>query len=263
MHRKFTKTNPPRKVIGVYDPLSAISAEQAGADALWLSSYSYSVSQGLPDLGLLPFSAEQAALLRISTAVNIPVFVDVDNAYGALEHALIIAKRAHDAGAAGICIEDKMSPKISSLYSGDQSILDIKLYAEIIQTIKSEVAGLDVWARLEGLNHQESVADVRQKIQICHNAGANCILVHNTKSTVSDLIDTIKDHDDVRIGVIPTNFMTRLHELEDQNLYAIVLANQLMRAAHRTFLEVTDLLLKDPVEVESRISPIKKINRLV
>nr|VFK23248.1 MAG: methylisocitrate lyase [Candidatus Kentron sp. MB]VFK28393.1 MAG: methylisocitrate lyase [Candidatus Kentron sp. MB]VFK74231.1 MAG: methylisocitrate lyase [Candidatus Kentron sp. MB] len=93
-----------QKIIGIYDSLSAM-----GADALWFSSYSYSASRGAPDLGLLPISSEQTGLLRISSAVNIPVYVDIDNGFGSAEHALEISKRARDAGAAGVCIEDKRS----------------------------------------------------------------------------------------------------------------------------------------------------------
>lgn len=253
----------PKMIIGVYDPLSAMAAERMGADALWLSSYSYSVSQGIPDLGLLPFSAEQSALIRISTAVNIPVIVDIDNGFGSVEHALNIARRSHDAGAAGICIEDKMSPKISSLYNGQQTLLKIDKFTEIIKTIKKDVADLEVWARLEGLNHQESVATIRRKINLCHDAGADCILVHNIKPRVDDLLSAIAGHKDVKIGIIPTNYMSSLHQLKDQKLHAIVLANQLLRAAYQAFVDITGTLLKEPSKVEPLIAPIEEINSLI
>nr|VFK56549.1 MAG: phosphoenolpyruvate phosphomutase [Candidatus Kentron sp. TUN]VFK62892.1 MAG: phosphoenolpyruvate phosphomutase [Candidatus Kentron sp. TUN] len=252
-----------QKIIGIYDPLSAMTAEAMGADALWFSSYSYSVSQGVPDLGLLPISSEQTGLLRISSAVNIPVYVDIDNGFGSAEHALEISKRARDAGAAGVCIEDKMSPKLSSLYGGKQTLLSAARYTGIIETIKRQVDGLEVWARIEGLNHNEPVMAVREKLRQCHLAGADCVIVHNTKLGIADLLAAIEGHDQIKIGIIPTTYMSKLADIARYEIYAIILANQLMRAVYSTLLSTSRLLVSDPTLVDEAISSVENINRLI
>lgn len=263
MHGNSDRTKGWPAVIGIYDPLSAMVAEQAGAKALWLSSYSYSVAQGLPDLGLLPFSAEQSALLRITSSVSVPVYVDIDNGLGSRRHAVNIAKRARDAGAAGVCIEDKMSPKVSSLYEGAQALLDIGVFADIVGAIKRDVPDLQVWARLEGLNYDESIATVRSKVRRCHDTGADCVIVHNVKPSVDDLLDVLAGHEGVQLGIIPTNFMSELPHFGDLDLHAVVLANQLLRAVYPIFGDTTRALLADPVGVERDVASIADINGLV
>nr|VFK12287.1 MAG: phosphoenolpyruvate phosphomutase [Candidatus Kentron sp. LPFa] len=243
--------------------MSAMAAEAMGADALWFSSYSYSVSQGVPDLGLLPISSEQTGLLRISSAVNIPVYVDIDNGFGSAEHALEISKRARDAGAAGICIEDKMSPKLSSLYGGEQTLLSTAHYSQIIETIKREVDGIEVWARIEGLNHNEPVMEVREKLRHCHLVGADCVIVHDTKPTIDNLLAVIEGHGKIKLGIIPTTYISKLADIARYDIYAIVFANQLIRSVYKTLLSTSQVLLSEPTLVDETISSVEDINRVI
>lgn len=64
-------------VPGVYDALSALLAEQAGFEALYLSGASIAYTRvGRSDVGLTTFSEVADALARITERVSLPVIVD-------------------------------------------------------------------------------------------------------------------------------------------------------------------------------------------
>ncbi len=97
---------------GVYDALSAALAEQAGAEALYLSGAGMAYTRlGRPDIGLMSMSeiAETIALAR--DRVSAPLIVDADNGHGNalnMQRTMRIFERA---GANALQIEDQSFPK--------------------------------------------------------------------------------------------------------------------------------------------------------
>src|SRR5215468_6199002 len=68
---------------GVYDALSALVAEQAGFEALYLSGASIAYTRlGRSDIGLTTFSEVEDTLARITERVTAPVIVDADTGFG-------------------------------------------------------------------------------------------------------------------------------------------------------------------------------------
>jgi 2-methylisocitrate lyase-like PEP mutase family enzyme len=97
---------------GVYDALTALVAEQAGFEALYLSGASIAYTRlGRPDIGLTTASEVEDTLARISDRVALPLIVDADTGFG---NALNVQRTVRDferAGAAMIQLEDQASPK--------------------------------------------------------------------------------------------------------------------------------------------------------
>ena len=63
-------------VPGVYDALTALLAQQAGMEAVFLSGSSVSYSQlGRPDIGLVTMSEMVEICARITDRIDIPVLV--------------------------------------------------------------------------------------------------------------------------------------------------------------------------------------------
>lgn len=102
----------PLLVPGVYDALTALLAEQAGFEALYLSGGAVAYSQlGRSDVGLTTASETANVLARITDRVALPVIVDGDTGYG---NALNVQRTVRDferAGAAMIQLEDQDFPK--------------------------------------------------------------------------------------------------------------------------------------------------------
>lgn len=97
---------------GVYDALSALLAEQAGFEALYLSGASIAYTRlGRSDVGLTTFTEVADTLARITERVRLPVIVDADTGFGNALNVMRTVKGFERAGAAMIQLEDQTFPK--------------------------------------------------------------------------------------------------------------------------------------------------------
>jgi 2-methylisocitrate lyase-like PEP mutase family enzyme len=97
---------------GVYDALSALVAEQAGFEALYLSGASIAYTRlGRSDVGLTTYSEVAETLARITERVTLPVIVDADTGFGNALNVMRTVKGFERAGAAMIQLEDQTFPK--------------------------------------------------------------------------------------------------------------------------------------------------------
>jgi 2-methylisocitrate lyase-like PEP mutase family enzyme len=97
---------------GVYDALTALVAEQAGFEALYLSGASVAYTRlGHADVGLTTFSEVQDTLARITERVTAPVIVDADTGFGNALNVQRSVRGFERAGAAMIQLEDQTFPK--------------------------------------------------------------------------------------------------------------------------------------------------------
>lgn len=104
----------PRALLapGVYDALSALIAEQAGFEALYLSGASIAYTRlGRSDVGLTTFTEVEDTLARIAERVSLPVIVDADTGFGNALNAQRTVRGLERAGAAMIQLEDQSFPK--------------------------------------------------------------------------------------------------------------------------------------------------------
>jgi 2-methylisocitrate lyase-like PEP mutase family enzyme len=97
---------------GVYDALSALIAEQAGFEALYLSGASIAYTRlGRSDIGLTTYSEVQDTLARITERVAVPVIVDADTGFGNALNVQRTVRGFERAEAAMIQLEDQTFPK--------------------------------------------------------------------------------------------------------------------------------------------------------
>lgn len=97
---------------GMYDALSALIAEQAGFEALYLSGASIAYSRlGRPDVGLTTYTEVADTLARVTERVSLPVIVDADTGFGNALNVQRTVRGLERAGAAMIQIEDQSFPK--------------------------------------------------------------------------------------------------------------------------------------------------------
>ena len=97
---------------GVYDALTALLAEQAGFEALYLSGASIAYTRlGRPDIGLVTASEVADTLSNIRERVSLPVIVDADTGFGNALNVIRTVKMLERAGASAIQLEDQSAPK--------------------------------------------------------------------------------------------------------------------------------------------------------
>ena len=123
---------------GVYDALSALIAEQAGFEALYLSGASIAYTRlGRPDIGLTTASEVEDTLARITDRVALPVIVDADTGFGNALNTQRTVRGFERAGAAMIQLEDQGFPKRCGHLEGKR----IVPAGEMVSKIKAAVDG--------------------------------------------------------------------------------------------------------------------------
>lgn len=97
---------------GVFDALSALLAEQAGFEAVYLSGASVAYTRlGRPDIGLVTASEVESTVENIRERVSVPVIVDADTGFGNAINVQRTVRMFERAGAAAIQLEDQSLPK--------------------------------------------------------------------------------------------------------------------------------------------------------
>lgn len=104
----------PRALLapGIYDALTALIAQQAGFEALYLSGASIAYTRlGRSDVGLTTYTEVEDTLARITERVSTPVIVDADTGFGNAINLQRTVRGLERAGAAMIQLEDQGFPK--------------------------------------------------------------------------------------------------------------------------------------------------------
>ena len=111
--RDSISTGTPVLMPGVWDPLSALLAEQAGFDAVFLSGFALAGTfLGEPDIGIIGQADMADAARRVCAAVpGVSVVVDADTGYGSTSSVARTVDLWEQAGAAGMFLEDQKWPK--------------------------------------------------------------------------------------------------------------------------------------------------------
>jgi 2-methylisocitrate lyase-like PEP mutase family enzyme len=97
---------------GIADPLTALLAHRAGAEALYLSGASIAYTRlGRPDIGLVSMSEVVETIQLVRDRVATPLIVDADNGYGNALNVQRTVRLFERAGASAIQLEDQSYPK--------------------------------------------------------------------------------------------------------------------------------------------------------
>jgi 2-methylisocitrate lyase-like PEP mutase family enzyme len=97
---------------GVYDLISALSADRMGFDAIYMTGYGVVASYlGLPDAGLASYADMKNRVETIVGRTNTPLIADADTGFGGLLNVDLAVRGYEMAGAAAIQIEDQEFPK--------------------------------------------------------------------------------------------------------------------------------------------------------
>jgi 2-methylisocitrate lyase-like PEP mutase family enzyme len=105
--------------LGAHDVFTARLIELAGLETVFIGGFGTSASLlGLPDVGLLTMTEMADAVRRMAQRVAIPVVADGDTGHGDLHNVVRTVQEFERAGAAGILIEDQVTPKRCGHFEG-------------------------------------------------------------------------------------------------------------------------------------------------
>jgi 2-methylisocitrate lyase-like PEP mutase family enzyme len=145
--RSILNTPGIHPVPGCYDALSTLLARRAGFPVAFISGYGVAASRfGLPDVGLISGSEMTDTLRAIASGIpDYPFLADGDQGYG---NAMNVRKTVVDfarAGAAGIMIEDQITPKRCGHLSGKEVVTRKEAKLRIRAAIEARTeSGMDI-----------------------------------------------------------------------------------------------------------------------
>jgi 2-methylisocitrate lyase-like PEP mutase family enzyme len=104
---------------GASDALTARIIELAGYPICYFTGAGFANTQfALPDVGLVTLSESVEQVRRVAAAVQVPVIADADTGYGNALNVIRTVREYEAAGAAGLQLEDQVSPKRCGHFSG-------------------------------------------------------------------------------------------------------------------------------------------------
>jgi carboxyvinyl-carboxyphosphonate phosphorylmutase len=178
---------------GAWDALSALLIEQTGFQGVYVTGGGIARSSGVPDIGLITMSEQVARVKMICDAVTVPVLADADTGYG---NALNLMRTVHEmeaAGAAGIHIEDQVTPKRCGHYEGKE-VIDRREFIKKIEAACAARRDEDfvIVARTDA-RAVMGLEEALQRGQACRHAGADVIFIEapQTVEEIRRIADTI------------------------------------------------------------------------
>jgi 2-methylisocitrate lyase-like PEP mutase family enzyme len=109
--------------LGAHDVFTARLVEASGLETVFLGGFGTAASMfGVPDIGLVTLTEMADAVRRMALRVSIPVVADGDTGHGELHNVARTVREFEQAGAAGVLLEDQVTPKRCGHFEGKQII---------------------------------------------------------------------------------------------------------------------------------------------
>ncbi len=223
-----------RLVAGAYDAMSAALVQRAGFDAVWASGFSISASRLLPDCNAMTVEDLAERVAQMTPALEVPIVVDCDEGYGALDDTRRLVRRLAACGVAGVCIEDTVYPKTNSFCDDpSRALIELPVFAEKVKAVRDEAPHLAVIARTESLIAGYALQDAIDRADQMAQLGVDYLVIHSRYRTMDEfrwLACAWSGR--APLIVIPTLLEDgSWQELLDMGFAMVIYANQVLRAA--------------------------------
>lgn len=166
---------------GVYDALTALLAEQAGFEVLYLSGASIAYTRlGRPDIGLVTASEVADTLTNIRERVALPVIVDADTGFGNALNTVRTVKMFERAGATAIQLEDQLAPKRCGHLDGKSLVSAQEMAGKLRAALDTRQSALIV-ARTDAVA-VEGLEPALERASLYAEAGADVLFIEALRS---------------------------------------------------------------------------------
>jgi methylisocitrate lyase len=170
--RALLAADEPLIVPGVFNGLTALLAQRAGAKAVYHSGAAFSASMGMPDVGLFTLDELARNCRQVVRVTRMPVIVDADTGFGSALMVMRTVRELEGARCAAVQIEDQVDPKRCGHLDGKE-VVPTEAMAEKIAAAREAAHDLVVIARTDaraghgldeairrGLAYRDAGADV-------------------------------------------------------------------------------------------------------
>ena len=163
---------------GIYDALSGLIAEQAGARAVYLSGASIAYTRfGRSDVGLVSASEVHDTLAAVTDRIQIPVIVDADTGFGNALNVQRTIRNFERAGAAAIQIEDQSFPKRCGHLDGKTLISKNEMVGKIKAAIDARKETNTLIIARTDARGVEGLSEAIDRAQAYQEAGADILFI--------------------------------------------------------------------------------------
>jgi 2-methylisocitrate lyase-like PEP mutase family enzyme len=163
---------------GIYDALSGLIAEQAGARAVYLSGASIAYTRfGRSDVGLVSASEVYDTLAAVTDRIQIPVIVDADTGFGNALNVQRTIRNFERAGAAAIQIEDQSFPKRCGHLDGKTLISKDEMVGKIKAAIDARKETNTLIIARTDARGVEGLSEAIDRAQAYQEAGADILFI--------------------------------------------------------------------------------------
>jgi 2-methylisocitrate lyase-like PEP mutase family enzyme len=163
---------------GAWDALTARMAEQAGAEAVYMSGSCVSSSvHGGPDIGLTTMTEMAARARQMAGVLSVPLVADGDTGYGNALNVRRTVQEYERAGVAAIQLEDQDFPKKCGHFAGKRLVDAAEFAAKVEAAVDArEHDDFLVIARTDAIA-VSGVEDAIARAELYRDAGADVLFV--------------------------------------------------------------------------------------
>jgi 2,3-dimethylmalate lyase len=176
--RRLLKRPGAVRSLGAHDVFSALIAQEAGFDAVFLGGFGASASLlGMPDLNLLTLDEMAGAVRRMAGRLSVPVVADGDTGHGGVHNVARTVEEFERAGAAGIILEDQVSPKRCGHFAGKDVIPAPEMVAKLRAAVDARKdADFVIIARTDA-REGAGLAEAVRRATLYRRAGADVAFI--------------------------------------------------------------------------------------
>jgi 2-methylisocitrate lyase-like PEP mutase family enzyme len=174
---------PPVIIPGAPNALTARVVQEAGFDAVYLSGASLSNTYlGKPDIGLVTLNDLVGHVAAIADAVEIPLLVDGDTGFGNAHNVQRSIRLVERAGAAGMQIEDQVTPKRCGHFADTEVISAEEMVGKVHAAVDARMDDdFVVVARTDALGSETPELVVERMLRY-REAGADVLFIEAPQS---------------------------------------------------------------------------------
>lgn len=255
---------------GVYDPLTASLATDAGAEAVYLSGAALAYTRlGRPDIGLVSMSevAETIALIRDRVAT--PMIVDADNGYGNALNMQRTMRMFERAGASALQIEDQSYPKRCGHLAEKRLITRQEMAGKIKAAVDArQSADTLVIARTDAIAVEGFEAAIARALSYA-DAGADALFVEapGSKEDLSRIAGALGSRLPLMANMVEGGLtpLQSAAELEAIGFSLVIFPGGIVRAIARVAQEFYGTLLRDGTTAafQPRMFTFGELNQMI
>jgi phosphoenolpyruvate phosphomutase len=252
-----------------HDGLSAKIVEAEKFEGIWASGFSIATAMGLRDSNEASWTDVLYLVEQMVNATSIPIVLDGDTGHGNFNNARRLVKKLCDLRVAGVCLEDKLFPKLNSFAGGCHPLADIDEFCGKLHACRDSQTddSFVLIARTEALIAGQGLDEALRRAEAYGRAGVDAILIHSRQPSAGEILAFASAwRNGIPLVISPTTYSSTPTEVfRGTPISIIVWANHNIRASMNAMRSVCRQIHASGsvAGVEPQIAPLQDVFELL